>query len=745
MKIHLLTLLSIFILASSAQAVRAQTIDDQVEELLGKMTVKEKIGQMTQLNIGTLNPTGQHDDVLLNSEKFIPLIRDYAVGSFLNGESVPHEQWFKFMDDMTRLSVEHSRLEIPIIFGIDHMHGASYLLNSTMFPHNINLGATFDPEHVKNQGYVTSMESAGFSHHWIFSPVLDIGVSPLWPRFYETFGEDPYVAEVMGPVLVHAIQDNPDIAPYKQAATGKHFLGYSAPYAGWDRTPAHIPDQQLYEFFVPPFKAAVDAGVKTIMINSAEINGIPVHASKEILTDLLRGYMGFEGVVITDWADIIQLVKKHRVAENIKEATLIAINAGIDMSMTPSDLSFNEAMMELVEEGRVSEERIDESVRRILRLKFELNLFDNPYPTREFFDLIGSDKHRQLAYNAAVESIVVLKNEGNLLPITTKPNKILVVGPTADSKRNLNGGWSLTWQGGRDEQYPEEMETVYSALKKNFPQSDIRLFGTLDNSSIESIKEQASSADMIVYVLGEKPYAEGVGNINDLYLDKKQYEVVEITANSKAKKVLVMVEGRPRIITDIVDSMDAVLFAGLPGNEGADAIVNIITGKETPSGKLPFTYPRYSGTHFPYNHKVAVFTPSNQAQEEFVETSLYPFGVGLTYTTFDYSDLEISSTEGDQKTTFKATVRVTNTGSLTAKESVLWFLSDHVATITRPVKELRHFEKVELEPGETTTLSFEIVPTKDLSFPNKNGGLLLENGSFSVSVGDESLTFTLID
>ncbi|MAL16222.1 MAG: beta-glucosidase [Balneola sp.] len=734
----LLTLVANYTLAQDA------SIDQKIDQLIDQMTVEEKAGQMTQLNITTI-VNGEQNDVNLVREKAINLIKNHHIGSFLNGEAVPADQWFTYMSELMEISMDNSRLEIPIIYGIDHMHGASYIANSTIFPHNLNIGATFEPEHARQNARVTGIESADLGHHWIFAPVLDLGKNPLWPRIYETYGEDPYVAEVMGAEYVKSLQNNPETAPYKQAATAKHFIGYSDPIEGWDRTPALIPDQHLHEFFVPAFKSAIEAGISTVMINSAEINGVPVHASKELLTGLLRDHLGFEGVAVTDWADIDQLVTKHRVAPNLKEATFLAVEAGIDMSMTPYDLSFTNALIELVQEGRITEERLDLSVRRILKLKFELGLFENPYPSDDRLDLIGKDEHKELAYKAAVESIVLLKNENNVLPLSSDVQNILVVGPSANSKRNLNGGWTLAWQGGDEERYPDDVETIFTATQKAFPNASVEYIDDISSQNMETIMAKANSADAVFYAMGETPYTEGVGNINTLLLPNEQQNLIDATSGVDAAKIFVYVGGRPRIITDMVDNVDAVLFAGLPGNEGGKAIANIISGMEVPSAKLPITYPKFPGVFYPYNHKVAVFTPSTQANEEFVGTTLYEFGAGLSYTSFEYSDLKLSSTEVSKDGTIEATVTVKNTGDITGKEAVLWFLSDAYASITRPVKELQHFEKIELEAGEEKTLSFTINPMENLSFPDKNGNLLLEAGAFTLTVGDHSQEFTLTD
>jgi beta-glucosidase len=719
------------------------SVEERVEDLLDRMTIYEKIGQMTQLNITTINPTGKQADVVLVEEKARELISKHHIGSFLNGEAVPPEQWYEYTNRLTRLAMEESRLGIPIIYGIDHVHGANYLEESTVFPHNINLGATFNPEHSYNTGWVTAYETADLGHHWNFAPILDIGVNPLWPRIYETFGEDPLLAARMGEAYTKGLQENEEIAPYKVAATAKHFLGYSDPKSGWDRSPAYIPKQVIHEFHRPSFQAAVDAGIKTVMLNSGEINGIPVHGSYELITELLREQMGFDGVIVTDWGDIEKLVDFHFVAENFKEATYRSVMAGIDVSMTPLTLEFNEAMRALVDEGRITEERLDESVRRILRLKFELGLFENPYPSNKRLDRVGTAENKMKALKAAHESIVLLKNENEILP-AENPKRILVAGPTADNKRNLAGGWTLAWQGTKEERYPDDMLTILDALKAEYPNA------TVDKITDIPSNQQLNAADLIVYAGGEEPYTEFVGNISDLSLPQTQLnDIYKLTA-SGTPVALVLVQGRPRLITSIDDKVDAILYAGLPGFQGAEAIANIISGTVNPSGKLPISYPESSGHFTPYNHKPSANYDfdeenANQISQVSLPTSLYPFGHGLSYTTFSYSGLELSSQSLDKNGFLTASVTVTNSGERAGMESVLWFITDKVGAITRPVEELAHFEKVTLEPGESLTLEFVITPHGQLSYPDRDGNTILESGGFTVKVGELTDDFRLED
>lgn len=728
-------------------------IEERVEDLLGRMTIPEKIGQMTQLNITLINPSYDQNDVVLVEEEARTLIREHHIGSFLNGGAVPPEQWFEYMDGLTRLAVEESRLDIPIIYGVDHVHGANYLGESTVFPQSINLGATFNTEHAYQTGWVTAYEVADIGHHWNFAPILDLGVNPIWARFYETYGEDPYLAAELGEAYVKGLQGNEEIEPYNLAATAKHFLAYSDPASGWDRTPVRIGMQAIHEFHRPPFQAAIDAGAKTVMLNSGEINGIPVHASKEIVTGLLREKMGFDGVVVTDWEDIGKLQNFHKVARDYKEATRMAIEAGIDMSMTPTSLQFNEAMKELVEEGKVTEERIDQSVRRILRLKFELGLFEHPYPRKDRLDRIGSEESAQKSLAAAEESIVLLRNENHVLPLEN-PKTILVFGPSATSKRNLGGGWTLAWQGGSEDQYPEDMHTVFTALEEEFPNATIRFVMDLNMNATEDEKAELirsfNSADMLIYVGGEEPYTEFIGNITDFNLPQKQLDEISFISRSDTPLTLVYIGGRPRLVTDVILKTDAFLFAGLPGFEGADAIANILSGETNPSGKLPFSYPQHTGHYIPYNHKSSdtyFFNPDdpNYIAQGHESTALYPFGEGLSYTSFEYSEIAMSDTTLTKDGSITASVKVTNTGDRIGKEAVLWFITDKVGRITRPVKELKKFEKIELMPGETTELTFEIHPMEELTYPNSEGNPILEWGEFTVHVGPHSTDFNLLE
>ena len=725
-----------------------EPIENRVNDLLERMTIEEKIGQMSQLDITVINTTGEQKDIVLDEEKARYFVKNHHVGSFINGDAAPADQWFEYMDKLTRAALEESRLGIPIIYGIDHMHGASYLGGSTIFPHSLNMGATFNRKHSYNMGWVTAYESADLAHHWIFMPVLDLGVEQSWPRLYETFGEDPYMASEMGVEFIKGLQGNQDIYPYKVAGTAKHFVAYSDPGTGWDRAPISMSEQEMHEIHRPPFQAAIESGVKTIMASGGDLNGVPVLASHEILTGLLRNELGFEGIVLTDWDDIGKLHNFHNLTPNYKEAAYKAVKAGIDVSMNPLNLNFNEAVLELYNEGRISEERIDQSVRRVLTLKFELGLFENPFPRNDRLDRVGSEKNRQKALAAAQESIVLLKNENNTLPLIN-PSHIILAGPTADNKRNLSGGWTLAWQGAAEENYPEDMHTVYTALLQEFPDASIDLIRELPEEFNTELEEHLNSADAIIYVGGEEPYTEFLGNIKEMNLPRKQQDEIAILAKSDSPLTLILVQGRPRIITDLFHNLDAFIHAGLPGFEGAEAIANLLSGKVSPSGKLPFSYPQYTGHYLNYNHKksdVNFFNPNapDHIDHGSGNTNLYGFGYGLSYTTFKYSDLTLSADQIRVGESITAQVTVTNTGDVEAMEPVLWFLRNRYGSTTRPVSELKYFEKINLKPGESTMLSFEIIPEESLWYPDRNGKKLFESGEFILMVDDHSLPFHLI-
>lgn len=716
-------------------------IESKIDELLEAMTLEEKIGQMTQITnaqIVTKSNWGSGADLSIemkiDTAKLGQMIRKYHVGSFLNGVAETAEVWYQFYKDLQEYNLSQSRLKIPIIYGVDQMHGPNYLTGGTIFPHAINTAATYNNKFPADMAHVTAMETADIGHQWIFAPVLDLARTPLWGRFYETLGESPYVASTMGSIFVKTIQQDAGIAPYKIAATAKHFLAYSDPKSGWDRTPVDISEQTLYEMHVPAFQAAIDAGIESVMINSGEINGEAVHASARILTQLLRDEMHFKGVAVTDWEDIIRLYKNHKVAENEREATYLAIVAGIDMAMTPYTTDFCEHLISLVKEGRISEERINLSVTRILRMKFKIGLFENPLPRNDRFNRIGTPENRALALEAAHESIVLMKNDANALPLSSdKIKNVLVAGSLANLKSPLAGGWTLRWINQDESLYPEYMLTPYAALQKEFKSV------TLAANDAE-LKSKATQASAIVVVVGEMPYSEGFGSITDINLPVDQLKTIETALATKKPVIVVVIAGRPRIITSVYDKCSAVLFAGLPGFEGGQAIAEIISGKVNPSAKMSFNYPYAPNRLLPHNHK---------ATEELLAHSipnpiaLKEFGTGQSYTTFEYSNLTLSdSILTSDNDSLVARVTIKNTGAIFGKEAVLWFINDEVASITRPVKDLKFYEKKLIKAGESVEYSFVIKPTQ-LSFPDKVNRKILEDGYFTLMVGPLKTRFKL--
>jgi len=729
-----------------AERIQSERTDDEaveqkIDELIDKMSVTEKVGQMTQVNeaffgVSSEDAAGTGAQAkVLDSVKVVNTIREFQIGSFLAGGERTPEKWMAIVKKLQEINMAESESEIPIIFAVDHVHGSNYLSNGTIFPHEINLGATFQPQFSYDMGYVTAREIAHLGHHWNFAPILDIGQEKLWPRIYETFGEDTHVAAVMGAEYIKGLQET-TVGPYRVAGCAKHYLGYSIPGDGWDRSPVEISPQTLQEIFVPSFEAAFDAGAMTAMINSGEINGVPVHASYYYLTTMLRDQLGFEGVAITDYLDIIKLHTEHFVTENEKESTYKAIMAGVDMSMTPTTTDFCVHLRELVEEGRIPEERLDLSVRRILRLKFQLGLFDTPYPTDEYLDLVGSEEHHAQAKAAAEESIVLMKNDEGLLPLSS-PNKIVLAGPNANLRNVLAGGWTYSWQGNDESMYLEEMKTLFQGMQEEFGSGNVVL------AVKGQLKTAATGADAIVLAIGEKPYAEGWGNIDDLDLPIEQAELIDEAAATGKPVVLVFIEGRPRTIGQRFDDCQAALFAGLPGMFGAEAIAGVLSGRINPSGKMSMTYPYKSGHVIPYNYKHMVFSYLNVYNPDIQQYTIGEFGTGMSYTTFEYSDLQLSSETVARGNPIKATVTVTNTGEIAGKEAILWFLTDEVASVTRPVRQLKHFEKEEIAAGESKTFTFEIHPMMHLSYPNAQGEEQLENGFFKLTVGDLEKQFEL--
>ena len=714
----------------------------RVEALLAQMTLEEKVGQMTQLEIGMVS-SGKGTKTRIDSVKLEKAVARYGVGSILNvtDEAFTIDQWHDTIRQIQE-SAQHNRLKIPVLYGIDSIHGVNYTVGSTLFPQEIGMAATWNPQLMKRAAEITALETRACGIPWNFSPVLDVGRQPLWPRFYETFGEDPYLAKVMGVATIRGYEGTSIAANNHVAACLKHYMGYSFPLSGKDRSPAWIPENYLREYFLPTFQAAIEAGAHSIMVNSGEVNGVPVHASHYLLTDVLRNELGFRGLVVSDWEDIKKLVTQHRVASTEKEATRLAIMAGIDMSMVPSDYSFSDDLIALVKEGSVPQARIDEAVRRILRLKFQLGLFDSPMPDPALKSSFGSPESRAVSLEAARESITLLKNSDSVLPLA-KGSKVLVTGPTADSLVSLNNGWTYTWQGDKPELYRKDRQTILGAIEARVGKENVSYLAgaTLDKEvNIAEAAEAARKADVAVVCIGEGAYAETPGNIEDLTLDDAQLRLAAAVAATGKPVVIVLVEGRPRIIRRIADGAQAILMAYNPSNEGGQAIADVLFGDYNPGGKLPFTYPRYANALIAYDHK-----PYELQETSFGNIASKPqfeFGYGISYTTFAYSDLRVDpkAVTGDAEISVSVTVK--NTGSRAGNEVVQLYLNDLVASMTPFGKRLKRFAKVHLEPGQSRTLGFTL-RTNDLSFIGPKNKPVVEPGEFEVTIAGLTKRFTL--
>jgi beta-glucosidase len=720
----------------------------KIDALLKRMTLEEKVGQMTQLAIGMI-AKGRDQDIEIDPEKLDKAIVKYGIGSVLNvsDQALTPDKWqdiIKQLQDATK----KTRTGIPIIYGIDSIHGANYIRGATLFPQEIGMAATWNPELMKRGSEISAMETRAVGIPWSFSPVLDIGRQPLWPRFWETFGEDPYLTKVMGVAFVRGLEGT-DVSDQDRVASSlKHYMGYSLPLTGRDRTPAWIPETQMREYVLPPFAAAVKAGARTVMVNSAEINGVPGHVNHYILTDILRGELGFKGFVVSDWEDIKKLVTIWHVAATEKEATRLAVMAGIDMSMVPLDYSFADHLIALVKEGAVPQSRIDEAVRRILRVKFELGLFDKPVPDPALKSKIGLPASQQASLQAARESMTLLKNVNTLLPLA-KDRKVLVTGPTADSLLSLNNGWSYVWQGSEESLYPKDRPTIRRAIEAKAGAANVtyvpgtkitRPAGSTSNNTPTDVEAEvdiaaavraAGAADVVVLCLGEGSYTETPGNITDLTLGEPQLKLAEAIEATGKPVVFVLVEGRPRIINRIVDKAGAILMAYNPGNEGGQAVADVLFGDFNPSGKLPFTYPRTPNGLITYDHKP--FETEDTAFGNMAFTPQFEFGQGLSYTTFAYSDLRLGQKTITGTSDLSVSVTLTNTGNRAGKEVVQVYVSDLVASLSPPGKRLRRFAKVYLEPGQSHTLTFKLRP-EDLSFIGTDNKPVVEPGEFEVRI-----------
>ncbi len=728
----------------------SQSVIEKVKSLISEMTLEEKVGQMTQITIQVVSAKQGTKDQhhVIDEKKLEEAIKKYNVGSILNVYDVAHEidYWHEVITKIQNLAVKETRLGIPILYGIDAIHGTTYTKGSTLFPQGINMAATWNRELIEKIGEITSYETRASGIPWNFYPLMDIGRQPLWPRLWETYGEDVYLASQIGSSYIKGAQGENIGAPDKLATCLKHYIGYSFPINGRDRTPAWISERMMREYFLPTFEAGILAGSPTIMVNSGEVDGIPGHANYYLLTEILRNELKFKGIVVSDWEDIKRLHFRDRIADSPKEAVRIAVMAGIDMSMIPLDYSFYDYLLELVKEGSVPMQRIDEAVERILVVKMELNLFENPYPNKELKEKFASKEFTETNLKAARESIILTKNvghpdlggENNILPLS-KDSKVLVTGPTSNMLSVINGGWTITWQGNEESLYPQEKNTVLEAIKEKIGAENVFYFeGTSFNKeiNIEDAVNAANDCDAVILCLGEAAYCESVGNIADLTLDQSQLKLAERIMQTGKPIILVMLEGRPRVISSIVDDADAVLIAFLPGMEGGIALADIIFGDYSPSGKLPVSYPKYPNGNTTYDYKPIENFDSNNYDPQ------WPFGYGLSYSTFSYSNLKLDKKEIKETDAINVSVEVTNSGKRESSEVVQLYLADLYGSVSRPNKQLKGFEKISLKPGETKTVGFKI--NKDhLSFIGLDNKRIVEPGEFEIMVGDLKEKFVL--
>ena len=743
--------------AKTTAIQRDATIEKRVDSVLKGMTLEEKVGQMMQMTSSTVTKWTE-DGIALDPEKLETVIGKYKVGSILNtfGDmATPASFTAMMVSQIQQKSLEE--IGIPCIFGLDMIHGASYLTDGTLFPQEVNLAATFNREYARAMGEAMAYETRAAMVPWVFSPVMDLGRNAVWPRQWESFGEDPYLNAEMASVETKALQgDDPNHIDLEHVAVSiKHFMAYGVPVSGKDRTPAIVPYNELREKYFRPFKQCLEEGALTLMVNSASINGIPTHSNHELLTGWVKEELGWDGMIVTDWADIDNLYQRDHVAKDVKEALAMGINAGIDMVMDPNDPSNCEQLLAAVNEGLIPMSRIDDAVRRILRLKFRLGLFDKPVWDISGYDRFASQEFQDASYAAAVESEVLLKNEDNILPLEYG-TRILVTGPNANSLRALNGGWSYTWQGDAD-RFAPQYNTIYEALAEKFGEGNVILEPgvTYDESDrwssgawqrendpqIARAVAAAFRANVIVACIGENSYCETPGNIDDLNLSKNQKDLVEALARTGKPIILVLNEGRPRIINEIEPLAKAVVDVMLPGNRGGDALAALMSGEENFSGKLPFTYPKYVNSLHTYDYKVSEHreTMAGEYNYDAVMDVQWPFGAGLSYTEFEYSDFKcIGDTTFTADDVLKFEVTVTNKGLHDGKEAVLLYSSDLVASLIPDVKRLRGFEKVSLAAGESKTVSFEI-PASELAFVGNDGKWRLEEGDFRMSCGGQAL------
>ena len=727
-------------------------IEAQVEQTLKKLTLEEKIGQMMELVTDLFGANDKNGVFYIDEHKTDSILSRYKIGSILNAPNTcapTAKQWEKYIAQIQKISMK--RIGIPCVFGLDQNHGSTYTQGGTLFPQNINVAATFNREIARRSAEATAYETRAVSVPWTYSPTVDLGRDARWPRIWENFGEDCYLSSEMGKAMVYGFQgeDPNNIDQYHIATSMKHFMGYGVPWTGKDRTPAYISPADLREKHFAPFLAGLQAGALTVMVNSASVNGMPMHANKDILTGWLKEETGWDGVLITDWADINNLYTREMVAKDKKDALRIAINAGIDMIMEPYSCDACGYLVELVKEGKIPMSRIDDACRRVLRMKYRLDLFKNPTQKLKNYPKFGGEEFAKLALEGATESMVLLKNEGNILPLQ-HGKKILLTGPNANQMRCLDGGWSYTWQGHRADEFAGKYNTIYEAFCNEYGKENVILnqgvtynekgkYWEENEPQIQGAVAAAKDADVIVACIGENSYTETPGNLTDLWLSENQRNLVKALAQTGKPVILVLNEGRPRLIADIEPLAQGIVNILIPGNMGGDALANLVSGKSNFSGKMPYTYPKEINSLANYDFKKSEEVGTMEGAYDYNAkiTQQWGFGYGLSYTSYKYSNLKVSQSDFRHGDIIKVSVDVKNTGKVAGKESVLLFSSDLIASMVPDGRRLRAFDKVELQPGETKTMTFEL-KADDLAFVGWNGKWRLEKGDFKLMIADQS-------
>ena len=734
-------------------------IEAQVEQTLKKLTLEEKIGQMMELVTDLFGANDKNGVFYIDEHKTDSILSRYKIGSILNAPNTcapTAKQWEKYIEQIQKISMK--RIGIPCVFGLDQNHGSTYTQDGTLFPQNINVAATFNREIARHSAEATAYETRAVSVPWTFSPTVDLGRDARWPRIWENFGEDCYLSSEMGKAMVYGFQgeDPNNIDQYHIATSMKHFMGYGVPWTGKDRTPAYISPANLREKHFAPFLAGLQAGALTVMVNSASVNGMPMHANKEILTGWLKEETGWDGVLITDWADINNLYTREMVAKDKKDALRIAINAGIDMIMEPYSCDACGYLIELVKEGKIPMSRIDDACRRVLRMKYRLDLFKNPTQKLKNYPKFGGEEFAKLALEGATESMVLLKNEGNILPLQ-HGKKILLTGPNANQMRCLDGGWSYTWQGHRADEFAGKYNTIYEAFCNEYGKENVILnqgvtynekgkYWEENEPQILGAVAAAKDADVIVACIGENSYTETPGNLTDLWLSENQRNLVKALAQTGKPVILVLNEGRPRLIADIEPLAQGIIDILIPGNMGGDALVNLVSGKSNFSGKMPYTYPKEINSLANYDFKKSEEVGTMEGAYDYNAkiTQQWGFGYGLSYTSYQYSNLKVSKSDFRHGDIIKVSVDVKNTGKVAGKESILLFSSDLVASMVPDGRRLRAFDKVELQPGETKTVTFEL-KADDLAFVGWDGKWRLEEGDFKLMIADQTASVHCAD